>query len=408
MKKLAVIIVGLSIMAGCSKHKHQFKIPINNNTQDTLTAEIYNTWTGLTDSVLNIVPGKQTLVLDTFDLKSIYINKYPEITFFAWDKAHINITQKHIQTDSINEAIIAHQLWTQKIATGETSSKFKWPGNLSNYRYIKGWIKYDDALYGLFNDTTYQIAPNTFSGYRLKSYPAAYMLLHKYTDTTGMWINDYVKHVLEKLNHAGTSTGVEKLFLSLYFKPHKVNLRNDSVLDALSKYKPGVYKELKAYYKKRVQKASIKKGDKFPHLQGTTVNRTKSNIEFNAPYTLIDFWATWCIPCIQQMPTLNKYAKQNKQHFEIISISVDSKKDFPKWLKYAHKHNAINHIWVSDTTNVRKQLGIKGLPHMMLVDASGTIIDPDFPHMSNPLAKKWLSALITKSQTTTASLQPGS
>ncbi|QEK50251.1 TlpA family protein disulfide reductase [Pedobacter aquae] len=53
----------------------------------------------------------------------------------------------------------------------------------------------------------------------------------------------------------------------------------------------------------------------------------------------INFWATWCPPCIAEMPSIHQMAKQFKENDKLVVLTVDVDQDFPKSLKFMQKRN---------------------------------------------------------------------
>ena len=90
---------------------------------------------------------------------------------------------------------------------------------------------------------------------------------------------------------------------------------------------------------------------------------------------MVEFWASWCHPCRAEIPYLKKdYKAFHDQGFEIISISVDRKKE--QWLKALNEENL---PWynVRDGIKLSDKCGIKGIPANWLLDENGVIVAKD-------------------------------
>ena len=103
--------------------------------------------------------------------------------------------------------------------------------------------------------------------------------------------------------------------------------------------------------------------------------------DFKGKYVLIDFWATWCVPCIRGFPHLKElYTKYKDNGLVVISISVDRKKDEQKWLDAIEKNEITEWIHILSCENKGEnnmcdlyEMGT-GIPHQILIDKSGSII----------------------------------
>jgi len=94
-------------------------------------------------------------------------------------------------------------------------------------------------------------------------------------------------------------------------------------------------------------------------------------------YVLLDFWGTWCGPCIQEIPNLKTlYDNTDKSKFEIISIVVNSPiKDLEQMMnKYGITWPQI----ISDDSNkIKERYGIIKYPSTFLISPEGTILAKD-------------------------------
>jgi len=90
---------------------------------------------------------------------------------------------------------------------------------------------------------------------------------------------------------------------------------------------------------------------------------------------LLNFWATWCAPCILELPTLDKLqAEMGGGKFEVVAVSVDLRgmeKVGPFWQEKGYKHLAIR---LDQRGTMMKAFKTRGLPTTFLVDHEGNIV----------------------------------
>ena len=128
---------------------------------------------------------------------------------------------------------------------------------------------------------------------------------------------------------------------------------------------------------------------KFTAVDGREVNLS----QMKGKVILIDFWATWCGPCVREIPSVKKtYDELHKQGFEIIGISMDSdkiklesflaKNDMP-WPQFFDGKG-----W---KTSLAQEHGISSIPAMWLVDKKGNLVDQNARSGLEEKVKKYLS-----------------
>jgi thiol-disulfide isomerase/thioredoxin len=92
---------------------------------------------------------------------------------------------------------------------------------------------------------------------------------------------------------------------------------------------------------------------------------------------LVDFWASWCGPCRQELPNVvNNYKKYNAKGFDVFSVSLDRDKE--AWKK-AIASDGLTWKWhVSDLMEwqspVVQLYRFQGIPHTVLIDREGRLI----------------------------------
>ncbi|MDR0427937.1 MAG: TlpA family protein disulfide reductase [Dysgonamonadaceae bacterium] len=90
-------------------------------------------------------------------------------------------------------------------------------------------------------------------------------------------------------------------------------------------------------------------------------------------YVLVDFWASWCGPCIRETPVIAEvYEKYKGDKFEVLGVAVWDEK--PKTLEAIETHGI---VWpqILDASDIpTKRYAIKGIPHIILFAPDGTIL----------------------------------
>lgn len=124
--------------------------------------------------------------------------------------------------------------------------------------------------------------------------------------------------------------------------------------------------------------------------------KTDNLSELKGSVVFINFWATWCEPCREEMPSIQKLYNQfkNEKGFRMITILV--KDDYQKALAYLKENNYGFPVLMDNNGKTAASYGITGVPETYIVDKNGIlkekIIGP--ADWSSPQAVSLISNLI--------------
>ena len=103
-------------------------------------------------------------------------------------------------------------------------------------------------------------------------------------------------------------------------------------------------------------------------LQGNSVQLSSLRGEV----VLVNYWASWCSPCREEMPILDEFYKEHQSEgFMLIAVNVsESAEDAAE---YVAEHGYSFTVWSDPPGDTMIELGINGLPASLLLDETGRI-----------------------------------
>ena len=107
----------------------------------------------------------------------------------------------------------------------------------------------------------------------------------------------------------------------------------------------------------------------FQDLNGSAIALS----DLKGKVVLINFWGTWCVPCLQEIPELVRLSHRfRKSGFEVVGIAVDSGQ--PEDIrKFMSEHGMDYQILIGDLGIVKSRFYVVGFPTSLLMDRQGLI-----------------------------------
>lgn len=112
-----------------------------------------------------------------------------------------------------------------------------------------------------------------------------------------------------------------------------------------------------------------------PNFKVTDIHGNYSELkDYKGKYILINFWASWCVPCIAELPAIREISDQYfPGKLAIITNSIDS--DSSAFIEALKKNEMMDWTNVYNSTGLQKQFGgVAAIPKLFLIDPSGKII----------------------------------
>jgi len=142
-------------------------------------------------------------------------------------------------------------------------------------------------------------------------------------------------------------------------------------------------------YNKFIKTPDVGHGEKAPSVEATLVNGNSFTIsELEGKYVLVDFWASWCGPCIKDSPKIvnlyNKYHGKSftdAEDFEVVSIALE--KSEGRWQRMADKfgfswdYQIVDVVKFVRLSSFANAYDVTEIPTKFLINPQGDIIGVD-------------------------------
>lgn len=187
------------------------------------------------------------------------------------------------------------------------------------------------------------------------------------------------------------------------FEDKMTGLLNNKKLDSsvAAKEKQGLagyLRSMKSQYKKQhamqIKFAKGKASPKFVNFENYKGGKTSLD-DLKGKFVYIDVWATWCRPCLGQIPALKELEEQYKgKNIAFVSISTDKPNKHEAWKNMiVSKGMGGIQLFAGSDQAFMQEYQINSIPRFIFIDTNGNIIDANAPR---PSQKEAVKSMFTK------------
>lgn len=126
--------------------------------------------------------------------------------------------------------------------------------------------------------------------------------------------------------------------------------------------------------------------NKAPGFSFASIDGKQISLEdLKGKFVYVDIWATWCRPCLMQIPTLKEVEERYRdKNIEFVSISVDRESDQQKWRKMVEEKQLGGlQLYAGSNSEFHNNYQISSIPRFLLIGKEGELIDGNAPRPLN-------------------------
>ncbi|MBI3823531.1 MAG: redoxin domain-containing protein [Planctomycetes bacterium] len=192
-------------------------------------------------------------------------------------------------------------------------------------------------------------------------------------------VEDVNKHLVNKDGDLNAGDFQITLSLGMEAEFENLDLARDLYKEAIKQFSAAKNQQIATGVTRQFENAlkGLDKLGKPIEITGkTTAGKDFDLTKMKGKVVLVDFWATWCGPCIAELPNMEKaYAKYHGKGFDIIGISLDRPGDEEKLTKFMEGRKmpwpCIN---IEDSRKLADLHKVQAIPYPVLVDREGRVV----------------------------------
>ncbi|WP_342562271.1 redoxin domain-containing protein [Paenibacillus sp. FSL R7-0345] len=134
----------------------------------------------------------------------------------------------------------------------------------------------------------------------------------------------------------------------------------------------------------------IATGAPAPAFEATSLTGGKVNLaDYKGKVVLLNFWATWCKPCMQEMPLLNEIHKSSDMQIETLFVNVGESKGTVS--EYMEEQQFSFPVVIDATGKISALYGVTALPSTYIINTKGEIQKVVFGEIQDfNMLQQWL------------------
>ncbi len=123
-------------------------------------------------------------------------------------------------------------------------------------------------------------------------------------------------------------------------------------------------------------------GGKMPEVDIIDLNGNAHRLsEFKGKYVYVDFWASWCGPCNNEIPHL-KQLEETLGNDQVVFVAISIDEEIDDWKAAVKRHNLHGNQFLGNQ-EIARLLNISGIPRYVIYDKEGHLLDPNAPRPSS-------------------------
>jgi len=121
--------------------------------------------------------------------------------------------------------------------------------------------------------------------------------------------------------------------------------------------------------------------------------------DYQGKVVFLNFWATWCVPCVEEAPEMEKLnARLKDRKFQMLTVAIDT--DWKPVNEFYAVHNLTVPVFLDPGQQIARGLyKITGVPETFLIDANGHVVRHTFgEHWADPRIVSYIESLIRQQE----------